>query len=131
MIKITAPIKIVLLRKTKKNKTVHINLNNYRNQNRFLEGTVKKKYCELMKDQLFGLVFSKPINVQYVVYYGRGGKHDRSNVLSIVEKYFLDALTHYNCIPDDNDDYVYSSHYYTGGIDREFPRVEITITEVE
>jgi hypothetical protein len=36
----------------------------------------------------------------------------------------------HGCIPDDNDDYISASHYVSGEVDSENPRVEITICEV-
>ena len=48
-------------------------------------------------------------------------------MLSIHEKFFCDAMTEYGCIADDNDDYIKSTKYLSGGIDKENPRVEIII----
>ena len=56
---------------------------------------------------------------------------DRSNVLSIHEKFLCDALTECGCIKDDNDSFLESSHYYTGNIDKENPRVDIDLKEID
>lgn len=81
-----------------------------------------------MKDQLFGLVFKNPIKLMFKVFYKqRRKKQDRSNVCSIVEKYFNDALVFWNCVEDDSDDYITTTTYTTGGVDKDNPRVEVYI----
>jgi len=62
---------------------------------------------------------------------GDNRRVDRANVLSIHEKFFCDALTKHGFIPDDNDKHIKSTHYYSGGIDKLNPRVEIEITIVK
>ena len=43
------------------------------------------------------------------------------------EKFFCDSLVDLGKLPDDNDDYILESHYYTGSVDVVDPRVEIFI----
>jgi hypothetical protein len=84
-----------------------------------------------MEDQLIGKKFATPISLIFCLYKGSSRIIDRANILCIVEKFFCDALVHYECIEDDNDDYILSSEYITSGIDRKNPRVEILIKEWE
>lgn len=109
-------------------KKYYLNLNNYRNWHFQVSNKLKKKFSENLKDELSGIKFDKPIEITFTLWKGSKRKIDRSNILSIVEKFFCDALVNHKCIPDDNDDYLKSTHYYTGGIDRENPRVEINIS---
>ena len=61
-----------------------------------------------------------------LVYYKHSNiKTDRSNVLSIHEKFFCDALVELGKLPDDCDRHIGETHYYTGGYDPNDPRVEI------
>lgn len=112
-----------------KRKKNYINLNQYRNWHYQVSNNLKIAYKELVKPQLVDLKFNK-IKLTFVLYKGSKRKIDRSNVLSIHEKFFCDALVETGCITDDNDNFLESSHYYTGGIDRDNPRVDILIEEI-
>jgi len=48
-------------------------------------------------------------------------------VYSIVAKFFLDSLTHYECIPDDNDEYIGTEIYNPtfDGEEEEYCRIDI------
>ena len=52
------------------------------------------------------------------------------NVVSIASKYFLDAVTEYGCWEDDNDDVVKTEVILPTEVDRENPRIEITIKSI-
>lgn len=126
MIKIISPLFVYTSNSFSARKYV-LNLNIYRNQHFRLEHKVKKCYTEIMMEQLMHLKLETPIKLHYRLFKGRKGG-DRNNPLSIHDKYFCDALTHYGCIPDDNDDYIESQFFETAGVDRKNPRVEILIT---
>lgn len=120
----------VQLSKKEKAKKYHINLNVYNQWHYIAKNNIKVKYKEIASPKLEGLVFDKKIELTFTLWKATKRKVDRANPLSIHEKFFCDALTELGCIPDDNDDHVYATHYYTGGLDRENPRVDITIKEV-
>ena len=88
-------------------------------------------YKEALRSQLTGLKLATPIALTFTLWKSQNRLIDRANPLSIAEKFFCDALTEFGCIPDDNDEYIYSTTYLTGGVDRKNPRVEITITELK
>lgn len=94
------------------------------------EGKIKKEYTSQLKNQLSGLVFTDKIEVSYKVFKPTNSRLDKGNVLSITQKYFLDALTEYGCIPDDNDNYVGTETFCPTELDRTNPRVEVTIKTV-
>ena len=124
--KIDSPLLIILPRKTKADKKIYLNLNVYRNLHFIVNNQAKEKYNELMI-WLRGIKFKPPVKITFTLFKKSKRKVDRANILSIVEKFFCDALTHYQCIPDDSDEYIESTHYCTGGIDKNNPRVEIVI----
>jgi len=124
---ITSPLFVHLPRKTKEDKKILLNLNVYRNLHYISSNQAKVIYKEQMKKQLKGKKLKTPIDIKFVLWKKTKRKVDRANILSIVEKYFCDALLELGCIPDDNDEYIKSTHYYTGGIDKENPRVDIQI----
>lgn len=128
---VSMPLYVMLPRKTMPDKKVIINLNNYRNWQHHLNNTVKKAYAEIAQPKLEGLKFFLPISLTFTLWKATTRKIDRSNVLSIHEKYLCDAMQEYGCIVDDCDEYIYSTKYLTGGIDRDNPRVDIEIKEVE
>jgi len=114
----------------KKIKNYHLNLNQYRNWHYQVNNNLKVAYKQIITPQLEGLSFSK-IKLSFVYFKPSKRRVDRANVLCIHEKFFCDALVEAGCLVDDNDDYLESTHYYTGGIDTKNPRVEIKITRIE
>ena len=126
MIKIDVPLYITLPRKTKKDKKYMLNLNVYRNLHYIVSNQLKHRFCEALECVLRGLKLKDELDITYTLYKGSKRKIDRANILCIVEKFFCDALTFYEVIPDDNDDYIKATHYYSD-YDKDNPRVEIII----
>ncbi len=115
----------------KKPKNFHFNLNNYRNWHYQVSNNLKIEYKKIAEDklQIFRMHewFDYPYRLHFVLWKKDKRKIDRANVLSIHEKFFCDALVELDYISDDNDNYISSGHYYTGGIDKVNPRVDIWI----
>lgn len=126
-----SPTYIDLPRKTKKDKRVSLNLNTYRNLHHFINNEVKVKYKEQMQEQLEGKTFRTPIEIKFTLHKKNRGRSDRSNALSIVEKFFCDALVELGCIPDDSDEYISETHYKSGEVNKDDPHVNIEIYERE
>lgn len=125
--KIILPLYVTLPRKTKADRKMIINLNNYRNWHYIINNQIKEIYTEQLKDQLSNLKITGQIKLRFILYKASNRISDRSNVLSIQEKFFCDAMTHYGCILDDNDEIIVSTTYLSGGIDKENPRVEVYV----
>lgn len=128
--KFVSPLFVTLPRKTKEDKKVYLNLNVYRNLHYISNNQAKEIYCEMMREQMKGKKFENKIEITFTLFKGRNGRVDRSNILSIVEKFFCDALVHNGCLPDDNDDFILATHYKSGGYDKNNGRVEIGVAEV-
>jgi Holliday junction resolvase RusA-like endonuclease len=126
---LTLPLCVFLPRKTRPARKCILNLNNYRNWQFHLSNALKHAYCTALEQQLSGLTLKPPILLKFTLYRGNRRLGDRSNVLSVQEKFLCDALTHYGCITDDNDDYIAGTSYRTGAIDKANPRVECEILE--
>lgn len=120
----------VRIAKSEKGKKYYLNLNYYRNWHFNQSNSIKRKFCENMGCFLTGVKFALPIEISFKLYKSSRRHIDRSNILSIAEKFFCDALVQYGCIPDDSDEYIAATNYKTGGIDKENPRIEIEVTEV-
>lgn len=113
----------------KKKRKHYINLNQYRNWHHQVKNNVKKAYKEIAAPKLEGLQFEK-VRMNFTLWKKDRRRGDRSNVLSVHEKFFCDAFVELGCLVDDSDEYLESSFYCTGGIDRDNPRVDIEIIEV-
>jgi len=113
----------------KKVKRMYINLNAYRNWHFIVSNNVKKLYKDTAYNQIKDLKFNNRIRLEFVLWKKDKRRIDRANPLSIHEKFFCDALTETGCIPDDNDEFIVSTTYKTGGIDKINPRVDIHIYE--
>ena len=127
-IKIAMPLHFFIERKTKDDLKCIINMNQYRNWHYQVSNKVKHLYCEHAYHQLFDIRFDYKISLTFILWKEKNYKQDRANALSIHEKFFCDAMVYAGCIPDDNDNFINSSHYYTGGVDKNNPRVEIIIS---
>jgi len=128
---VSMPLQVFLPRKTKEDKKYIINLNNYRNWSFIVSNQVKKAYSDIAKEKIETVEFGLPVKLTFTLWKRDKRLIDRANPLCIHEKFFCDALTTYGCIEDDNDKFIHSTHYYTGGIDKENPRVDIEIKEIE
>ena len=116
--------------KTGLGKTYSVNLNQYRNWNPMVENNIKRKFTELMREQLEGVIFDSPVEVTYKVFKPNARRLDKMNVVSITSKYLLDSLVDYGCIADDNDDYVKTETILPTELDRSNGRVEVTIKTI-
>ena len=128
--KFVTPYNIYVPRKTLEPKKIAINLNVYRNLHRFTESKVKKIYCEDMGQQLEGLRIKTPIEISYQVFKPSKRRLDKMNIVAIASKYFLDALVHYNCIEDDNDDFIKTETILPTVYHKNNARIEIIVKEL-
>ncbi len=129
-IKFNTPYALILPRKKGKDKRISINLNTYRNLHFQVNNQCKKMYKELMREQLEGREIDTPVEIIYQVFKPSKRSLDKMNVVSIASKYFLDAVTEYGCWEDDNDDNVKTEIILPTEIDRDNPRIEITIKSI-
>jgi len=105
-----------------------LNINFYRNAHYIFNDRAKKEFKDIIRDDVSALpVFFK---VKPVYKYYLRQKADVGNVHSVIEKYFLDALVELGKIPDDDCYQVTGADYEFAGIDRDNPRCEITIEEL-
>lgn len=128
--KIESPLFVTLPRKTVKDKRISLNMNTYRNLHHRVNNNAKKVYFEELREQLEGLSIQTPVEITYKVYKASKRRLDKMNVVSVVAKFLLDAITDYGCWEDDNDDYVKKETILPTELDRERPRVEIIIKEI-
>jgi len=109
----------------------YINMNVSNTWHYQVKGQVKKKYEQLARTKVSKLRFTKQITLEFILWKADKRRGDRANVLSMHEKFFCDAMTKAGCIVDDDDRYIERTIYRTGGIDRDNPRVDIIIREID
>jgi hypothetical protein len=83
-----------------------------------------------MKEKVLNLKLDF-VKISFILHRPDKRRVDRSNILSVHEKFFCDGLVDLGCIIDDNDSYLSYTSYHTGNIDKENPRVDMIITELE
>lgn len=129
-LKITCPLFVDLPRKrTNSHRRVHLNMNSYGNVNTHVNNEAKKHVLELLSDQLEGVKLDTPVNVTYRVFKPSKRRLDKMNVVAVVSKYVLDAISHFECWDDDNDDIVKKEVILPTIHDKNKGRVEILITK--
>ena len=124
---VTLPIYYTQEFKTKSNKTSLVGMNLYRNANYFLQNNMKKHFQLLVIEQLPAVA---EVLQQFTVTYKLSYKSpvcDGSNIIALIEKFYLDALKEHGLIADDNVKYHLGSSWTIIEQDKENPRVEITI----
>ena len=127
---ITSPLFVMLPRKTRAAKRVSLNMNTYRNLHHRTSNDAKKAYTEIVREQLIDLDIQTPVEITYKVYKASNRRLDKMNVISVVSKFLLDAITEYGCWEDDNDIYVKTETILPTELDRVNPRVEVIIKEI-
>ena len=92
---------------------------------------MKKKFKELIREQVEELPrFEKPIKIHYKIFYENNRLFDIDNIVSIVAKFSQDALTELGVIEDDNYKNIAQITGTFGGVDRDNPRIEMRIKEI-
>lgn len=125
------PLKVVMPRKTKKDKVIPININWYRNAHHRESNDVKKAYKALIADQFEGL--RRPegkIHVHYDYYAAMNNSPDLDNLTGCAKKFFQDAMVELGFIEDDNVHFIPSTSEKYCGIDRDNPRLVVKIQEL-
>ena len=116
--------------KTKPNKTSLVGMNLYRNAHHFLQNSMKKHFQDLVIEQLPPVVeVIQQFTVTYKLYY-KSPVCDASNIVALIEKFYLDAIKEHGLIIDDNVNYHISSSWQVIAQDKTNPRIEVTIKEL-
>jgi len=108
-----------------------LNLNVYRNSHYRTLNTVKIRYKALMVDQIMKLPKMGKVIIYYKLFPKSHRLTDIGNVISVHKKFFEDALVELGILEDDNYKFVIGSAEEFGKVDKDNPRVEILIKEIE
>lgn len=107
-----------------------LNLNQYRNTHYRVLNNCKINYKEQMKKQISRSPQFNKVLCVYKVYSGSKRSFDLGNVCSVHEKFFEDAFVELGKLKDDNIDFIPLVIYVGCGIDKDNPRVEVEVLEL-
>lgn len=126
ILKLDIPIKLIVGVRKKKN--VFLSMNNAFKWRDVQRNTYKQAYTDLIKPQIEQLPKLKRIkSITYEVHRGDRHSFDVMNTVSIIDKFFEDALVVNSIITDDNFKVVPMVIGKIGEYDRANPRISVTI----
>jgi hypothetical protein len=110
-------------------KKFKLNFNQYHLWFHKRRNAVKQQYTNEVYYHIRNLKLKK-IKLEFTFFPPDKRRRDRFNMIALHDKFFCDALVKFECIPDDNDNYIESQLYKTGEISKINPKVEIKIIEI-
>ena len=120
---VSLPLKVSI----SKEGVFYLNLNQYRNTHFQILNKAKVNFEEVVAAALKDVPILPGCRLQYTLFVVTKRRCDISNICSIVDKFFSDTLVNLGKIPDDSFDYLPEVNYSFGGIEKDKPRVEVTI----
>lgn len=126
ILKLDIPIKLIVGVRKKKN--IFLSMNNAFKWRDVQRNSYKQAYAELIKPQIEQLPkLKRIISITYEVHRGDRHSFDVMNTVSIIDKFFEDALVVNGIITDDNFKVVPMVIGMIGEYDKSNPRVNVTI----
>lgn len=117
--------------KTKKGiETILVGLNKFLQMHYIPRNEMKKYYYSLIKSKLKNIRIDGKIKTHYTYYY-KNSTSDAGNVVAVIDKLFMDELQNSKVIKDDNVQHYIGSTWEVGGQDKDNPRVEIRIFQIQ
>lgn len=123
---LSLPIFIDLPRKKKKDR-FYLNLNQYRNTHYFTLNKAKELFKESVTKAIETLPKMAKVELIFTLFMGSNRSADLSNICSVVDKFFCDAMVELGKLPGDDFDVISSVGYRFGGVDKNNPRVDVSI----
>ena len=125
MLKLSLPLHVQVSRNNK----FILNLNNYRNAHFQVLDKAKKLYVGEVLAALPPAPekFTGKAEMIFTLFQPTNRRVDKSNPLSIIEKFACDALVELGIFPDDCTKYMPLTIYVWGGVDKNNPRCDVEI----
>lgn len=111
-----------------KNKTL-VSLNKYERLHFQPRNKMKQVYYSLIAKTLNKIPLKGKIKTEYTYYY-KNVQSDAPNVVSVIDKLFMDCLQLEGVIKEDNVLHYVGSTWSVGGQDKLNPRMEVRVIEV-
>jgi len=106
------------------------NLNQYRNAHYRVTNAMKREFKELIREAVEELPKLQKVKLYYKIFYENNRLFDIDNIVSVVSKFTQDALVELGALPEDNYKHIVKITGVFGGVDRENPRIELWIKEI-
>lgn len=127
---IDLPTSVMVEGKKKKTK-VYLNLNAYRNWHHRTQHSTKVLFAKLVKPLVQHIPRQEMVHLHYVLWAPTEARRDLMNVIAVVDKYFSDVLSDSDALDDDSTKFIVSTSTAYGGVDKNNPRVSVTIVPVD
>lgn len=115
-----------------KKKNYYLNLNGYRNWQFQLNNQLKKLFKITVAEDIRALApVGGQVRVSYTIYYPTKRAFDIDNIGSVITKFTHDALVEFGILEDDNYHFVREIVFKYGGVDKDNPRCDVVIEEIE
>lgn len=118
---------------TKPTKKHWLTMNNYRNWHYQTADATKKLFKEAVSPQVLALpdltTLWGRIHLHYTMYPPSHQRRDLMNAVSVIDKYFSDALVELGKLKDDDLDNIRSVSCNGENVDKANPRMEVVITQ--
>jgi len=111
------------------NKRKWLTLNNYRNWHYQVSNDIKRRFKSVVFDKLDFRITGK-VKIEYFYFAPDKRTRDLMNVISVIDKFFQDAMVERGCIESDDLSTVVEVNSCYMGIDKECPRLDVMITKL-
>ena len=130
---VSSPWALLIPRKTKGAKRYAMSLSNYRNAHHRVNAGAKKHYAKLMAAEvkLLPKYNGSRIELTFTTHPPSLRRYDLDNWGSVTAKFFQDCLVEHGKILDDDTQHIVRVTFVPGAVDKNNPRIDITITEEE
>ena len=125
IIKLSLPLFIT----NRSNKRKWLTLNNYRNWHYQVSNDIKRRFKSELFDQLDFRIEGK-VKIEYFYFAPDKRTRDLMNVISVIDKFFQDAMVDRGCIESDDLSTVVEVNSCYMGIDKLDPRLDVMITKL-
>jgi hypothetical protein len=114
---------------SKNNRRRWLTMNNYRNWHYQISNDIKRKFKADIIDKL-NFKFKGKIKIEYFYFAPDKKTRDLMNVISVIDKFFQDAMVENGCIDSDDLSTVIEVNSCFMGIDSLSPRLDVLITKL-
>ena len=104
-------------------------MNSYRNWHYQVSNEIKRRFKSDISMKL-NFKFDGKIKIEYFYFAPDKRKRDLMNVISVVDKFFQDAMVETGCIESDDLSVVVEVNSCYMGIDRQDPRLDVIISNI-
>lgn len=111
------------------NRRKWLTLNNYRNWHYQVSNDIKRRFKSEVFDKLDFKIKGK-VKIEYFYFAPDKRTRDLMNVISVIDKFFQDAMVDRGCIESDDLSTVVEVNSCYMGIDKEDPRLDVMITKL-